>query len=112
VIIEGARVGSLLVVQVDVQVLPGCEEAFKAATLANARASRLEAGVVRFDVLEDRTQPTHFVLVEVFKDAAASEAHKGEEHYRAWRDAVGPLMAQPRSGVKFVNVDPPDNEWA
>jgi autoinducer 2-degrading protein len=105
-------VGSLIVVHVDVQVLPGCEEAFKLASLANARGSRQEAGVVRFDVLQDRADPMHFVLIEVFRDAAAAESHKGERHYAVWRDAVGPLMARPRSGVRYVNLDPPDDDWS
>jgi autoinducer 2-degrading protein len=102
---------SLLVVQVDVQVLTDSVEEFHAATGANATASRQEPGVVRFDVLADRADPAHLVLVEVYRDAAAAAAHKQTEHYQRWRDAVAPMMARPRSSVQYVNVSPDDADW-
>ena len=102
--------GSLLVVHVHVRVKPGAEEAFRAASLANAEASRREPGVVRFDLLADREEPGRFVLVEVYRDAAAAAAHKQTAHYAAWRDAVAGLMAEPRTSRKLVNVSPGDAE--
>ena len=103
--------GSLLVVHVHVRVKAGAGEAFRAASLANAEASRREPGVVRFDVLADRDHPEHFVLVEVYRDAAAAAAHKETVHYAAWRDAVADLMAEPRRSEKYVNVSPGDAGW-
>jgi len=102
---------SLLVVHVHVQVKPECVEAFRAATIENARASRQEPGVARFDVVQRSDDPTRFVLVEVYRDAAATLAHKETAHYLRWRDAVAPLMAEPRSAVKYVNVFPDDAAW-
>ena len=98
--------GSLLIVHVHVhaRVKPGAEEALRSASLANAEASRREPGVLRFDLLADREDPRHFVLVEVYRDAAASAAHKETAHYAAWRDTVAPMMAEPRTSVKFANV--------
>jgi (4S)-4-hydroxy-5-phosphonooxypentane-2,3-dione isomerase len=101
----------LLVVHVHARVKAGAEEAFRAASLANAGASRREPGVLRFDLLADREDPAHFVLVEVYRDAAASTAHKETAHYAAWRDAVAPLMAEPRRSEKYVNVSPDDAGW-
>jgi len=103
--------GSLLVVHVHVRVKVGDEEAFRAASLANAEASRREPGVVRFDVLADRDSPGHFVLVEIYRDAAAAGAHKETAHYAAWRDAVASLLAEPRRSEKYVNVSPGDTGW-
>jgi quinol monooxygenase YgiN len=103
--------GSLLVVHVHVRVKAGAEEAFRAASLANAEASRREAGVVRFDLLADREHPQRFVLVEIYRDDAASAAHKGTAHYAAWRDAVTDLLAEPRRSEKYVNVSPGDAGW-
>jgi autoinducer 2-degrading protein len=102
---------SLLVVHVDVQVLPDQVEAFHAATEVNAAASRDEPGVVRFDVLADRADPAHAVLVEVYQDTAAASAHKETVHYQRWRDAVAPMMARPRSSVQYVNLSPDDAGW-
>ena len=102
---------SLIVVHVDIAVLPDRLEDFLAATEANATASRQEPGVLRFDVLADRQDPAHVVLVEVYRDEEASAAHKRTAHYATWRDTVEPMMARPRAGVRFVNVSPDDTAW-
>lgn len=94
------------VVHVDVWVLPDHLDEFLAATRANAAASRQEPGVLRFDVLADRADPVHVVLVEVYVDEDAPAAHKQTAHYATWRDAVEPWMARPRSSVTFDPVDP------
>jgi (4S)-4-hydroxy-5-phosphonooxypentane-2,3-dione isomerase len=104
--------GSLLVVHVHVRVKPGAEEVFRAASVANAEASRREPGVLRFDVLADRDDPTRFVLVEVYRDAAAAAAHKETAHYAAWRDGVADLMAEPRRSAKYANVSPGDADFS
>jgi quinol monooxygenase YgiN len=90
-----------------VQVKHGTEDAFKEASLRNARQSAQEPGVARFDVLQDQDDPTQFVLVEVYKNAdTAPMAHKETAHYLEWRDTVADMMAQPRSARKFHNVFP------
>lgn len=101
----------MLIVHVHVHVKPESVEAFKAATLANARASIKEPGVLRFDVVQQQDDPTRFVLVEVYRDAAAAAAHKETPHYPIWRDAVASMMAEPRYSVKFNNVFPGDERW-
>jgi len=101
----------MLIIHVHVHVKPEGLEAFRAATLANARASVREPGIARFDVVQQADDPTHFVLVEVYRSAAAPAAHKETAHYAAWRDAVAPLMAAPRTSVKFSNVFPDDAGW-
>lgn len=97
----------MLVVHVHVQVLPDQVEAFLEATRVNARASLAEPGVLRFDVVQDRADPAHVVLVEVYRDdEAAPAAHKETAHYATWRDTVAPMMAVPRSSVKFSVIAP------
>ena len=54
----------MTIIHVQIRVKPDGIEAFQAATLANARTSRQEAGVVRFDVLQQQDDPTRFVLQE------------------------------------------------
>lgn len=101
----------MLVVHVSVRVKPESVEAFKAATLANARASVQEAGIARFDVVQQADDPTRFVLVEVYRTPEAPAAHKQTAHYATWRDTVAPMMAEPRSSAKFTNVFPDDAGW-
>jgi (4S)-4-hydroxy-5-phosphonooxypentane-2,3-dione isomerase len=102
---------SLLIVHVHVRVKPEHVEAFRAATLANARASVGERGIARFDVCQQADDATRFVLVEVYRSATAPAAHKETAHYALWRDTVAPMMAEPRSSVKFANAFPDDSEW-
>lgn len=101
----------MLVVHVHVYVNEGDVEAFKTATIENARNSVQEPGIARFDVIQDNEEPTHFILVEVYRSVEATVAHKETPHYAAWRDAVAQMMAKPRTSVKFTNVYPPDAGW-
>jgi quinol monooxygenase YgiN len=101
----------MLIVQVHVQVKPESVEAFKQATLANAQESAKEPGIARFDVVQQQDDPTRFVLVEAYRNVPATAAHKETRHYQTWRDAVAPMMAEPRSSVKFTNVFPNDDGW-
>jgi autoinducer 2-degrading protein len=101
----------MFIVHVQIRVKPDAVETFKAATLANARASRLEPGIVRFDVVQQADDPTRFVLVEVYRDPAAQLAHRETAHYPVWRDTVANLMAEPRTSVKYANVFPDDANW-
>ncbi len=94
----------MLVVHVHVHVKPECVEAFTEATRVNASLSLLELGILRFDVLQQQDDPTRFVLVEVYRDAEAAAAHKETQHYPVWREAVAPMMAEPRLSVKFNQV--------
>jgi autoinducer 2-degrading protein len=102
---------SLLIVHIDIAVLPDQLDAFLAATEDNATASRQEPGILRFDVLTDRTDATHLVFVEVYRDEAAAAAHKETAHYARWRDAVAPMMARPRQPTRLVNTSPGDEAW-
>ena len=102
---------SLYIVQVQVHVKPDAVAAFRAATLANAQASVKEPGIVRFDVLQSREDPTRFALVEVYRHPDAQAAHRETAHYLAWRDAVADLMAEPRAAVKYENAFPDDAGW-
>jgi len=101
----------MLIVVVNVHVTPDGVEAFRTETLKNARASLKEPGIARFDFLEDEDDPQRFVLIEVYRDAAAPAAHKQTPHYLAWRDAVAPLMASPRVSHKYRNLAPADAGW-
>jgi len=101
----------MLVVHIQVRVKPEAVEAFKTATLANAKESVKEPGIARFDVSQNQDDPTRFVFVEVYRTADAPAAHKETKHYQTWRDTVAPMMAEPRSSVKMTNVFPPDEGW-
>ena len=94
----------MIIVHVHVHVKAECIEAFAKASAENARQSKLEPGIAQFDVLQQEGDPSRFILVEVYRDAEASAAHKATAHYAVWRDAVADIMAEPRSSVKFKLV--------
>ena len=98
---------------VQVHVRADAIEAFRIATLANARASIQEPGVLRFDVFQDQADASLFVLVEVYRSAEAHAAHRTTAHYAAWRAAVDGLMAEERTARKFWSVAPAatDDAW-
>ena len=96
----------MLAVHVKIQVKPDCIDSFIEATKENARNSLLEPGIVRFDVLQDRDDPTRFALVEVYRNAEAPLRHKETAHYALWRDTVEEMMAVPRSSIKFETLYP------
>ena len=101
----------MLIVQVFVHVRPDAVDAFLAATLDNARHSVLEPGVVRFDVIQQEGDPTRFVLIEIYRDDNSPAAHKATPHYARWRDAVEPMMAEPRSSTKYRAHFPELARW-
>ena len=103
--------GSLIIVHVQAHVKPDAVEAFRAASIENARASLREPGVARFDVVQSTEDPTRFVLIEVYRTADAPAAHKATAHYARWQDAVADLMAEPRTAGRYVNVAPEDSGW-
>ena len=101
----------MYIVQVSIHVKPDQVEAFKQATRENARNSVLEPGIARFDVIQQQDDPTRFVLVEVYRTPGDANKHKETAHYATWRDTVAPMMAEPRTSVKYTNIYPDDAGW-
>ncbi len=101
----------MIVVHVQVHVKPESVAAFRQATIDNASNSVQEPGIARFDVIQQADDPTRFLLVEVYRTQAATVAHKETAHYARWRDAVAPMMAEPRTSVKYSNIFPDDSGW-
>ena len=103
----------MYVVCVHVHVKPEHVNGFLQASLENARNTIREPGALRFDVNQQRDEPTRFVLYEVYRDEAGAKAHKATPHYAVWRDKVEPWMAEPREGVKYEGHFPAHEEgWA
>jgi autoinducer 2-degrading protein len=105
------RRNPMLVVHVFVHVKPESVEAFKAASMENARNSVQEPGIARFDVLQQQDDPTRFMLIEVYRGEDDPARHKQTAHYAAWRDSVADMMAEPRTSVKYSNVFPDESGW-
>lgn len=96
----------MYVTLVHVHVKPEHIDAFIEATRANHEASVREPGNVRFDVIRSVDDPSRFILYEWYVDEAAAAAHKTTPHYAAWRAAAEDLLAEPRTGVRYVGLFP------
>jgi quinol monooxygenase YgiN len=101
----------MLIVHVQVRVKPECVEQFRRATIENAAQSVREPGIARFDVAQQSDDPTRFVLVEAYRSAEDPARHKETAHYKKWRDAVEPMMAEPRRSVKYAAAFPGEAAW-
>ena len=101
----------MFIVHVFVHVKDDQVEAFKAATIENARNSVQEPGIARFDVIQQMDDPTRFGLVEVYRTPEDPARHKETEHYRTWRDTVEKMMTEPRTSIKYSNIFPDENGW-
>ncbi len=101
----------MFIVHVFAHVKADAVEAFRAVTIENARKSVQEAGVARFDVIQQQDDATRFVLVEVYRTAEDPASHKETAHYKKWRDTVAEMMAEPRSSIKYHNVFPGEKGW-
>lgn len=96
---------------VQIHVKPDCVRPFIEATTENARNSRQEPGVARFDFLQQEDDPTRFVLVEAYRTPADVDRHRKTPHYAKWTETVKNMFAETRTRAFYRNCDPPDALW-
>jgi quinol monooxygenase YgiN len=70
---------------------PGLEATFRARIVELVRAVRNEPGCVTFTAYEARDTPGRFSLYEIYKDAAAFDAHLRTDHVHAFISAIPDL---------------------
>jgi (4S)-4-hydroxy-5-phosphonooxypentane-2,3-dione isomerase len=89
---------SALVLTVRIKIKADCVEQFMSALMENAGAARsTEPGCLQFDVLVDPEDRTRLMLYEVYRDAAAFEAHQQTPHFKKYLDtALGWLESRER----------------
>jgi autoinducer 2-degrading protein len=91
----------MYIVQVYIHIKPEYIEAFKEASIDNAR----------FDVIQQADDPTRFILVEVYRTPEDPAKHKETAQYNQWREIAEPMMAEARTRTIFSNVFPSDPNW-
>ena len=101
----------MFIVHVFVHVKQDQIEAFKEASMENAKNSIQEPGIARFDLIQQQDNPAHFILVEVYRTHKDPAKHKDTPHYQKWRDTVSDMMAEPRSSIKYHNIYPDEKSW-
>lgn len=92
---------------VPLKVKPEMREKFLAAALDDSICSvRDEPGCVRFDVLQDNTDPNKFFFYEVYLDENAVKAHQASAHYARWRAVAPEILAEPTNASRCTTVFP------
>ena len=98
---------------VTINIKPGFREQFKEASLGDSQGSvRDEPGCMRFDILEDKTNPNRFYLYEVYVDEDAHmTAHRNAPHYKKWRETVQDMFEGDTQAIPMNTVFPSDDGW-
>jgi quinol monooxygenase YgiN len=78
-----------------IEVMPSAKDTAAALLKELGAASRKEAGNLRFDWLQRRDRPNHFVIVEAWKDQKAQDASRAAEYTRQFRDKLQRLLSSP-----------------
>lgn len=92
---------------VPLNVKPEMREKFLAAAQEDSICSvRDEPGCLRFDVLQDNSDPNRFYFYEVYQDEKAVEAHRTMPHYARWRAAAAEVLAEPTNAHRCTTVFP------
>src|SRR4051812_33107262 len=71
--------------------------------------TRAEPGNLFFDWYRSVDDPTVYVLVEAFTDAAAGEAHVNSEHFKAATVVLSEALA---AVPEIINVEVPGEGWS
>jgi autoinducer 2-degrading protein len=94
---------------VPLKVKPEMREKFLAAAQDDSICSvRDEPGCLRFDVLQDNSDPNRFFFYEVYEDEKAVEAHRAAPHYARWRAAAAEVLAEPTNAHRCSTIFPKD----
>jgi autoinducer 2-degrading protein len=89
---------------VEIQVKPDKIEDFLTVFRPNHDGAIRESGNLRFDVLQDPSDPTKFVIYEAYRDEEAVRFHKTTDHYQACKAALEDLMTGPRKHRVLTGV--------
>ncbi|WP_315750787.1 MULTISPECIES: putative quinol monooxygenase [unclassified Bradyrhizobium] len=73
---------------------PGRASELIALLRALANHSRSEPGNLRWDLWQDQSDKTTFIIDELYKDAASVEAHRATPHYREYASRVDELATR------------------
>ena len=100
----------MIVKAVTIFIKPEYVDDFITATIENFNNSVQEPGNIRFDVVQCSTDPTRFLLYEVYESEEASEAHKQTGHFAKWLNTVTDMMMKPREGIQYNIIAPTERE--
>jgi quinol monooxygenase YgiN len=75
--------------------MPQAEENSWRLFRAQTAATKQDAGLVSYVVLQEIGATNHFTIVETWRDAKAYEMHVGSKHTVQFRDEIQPFLGSP-----------------
>lgn len=92
---------------VTVKIKPELRGRFLEVIEDDATASvRDEPGCLRFEVLQDASDPDTYYFFEVYFDEAAILAHRATPHFARWNEASQEVLQQPAQRLVTIPVFP------
>jgi autoinducer 2-degrading protein len=74
-------------------------------------SERDEPGCLRFDVIQDRDDPSRLYFYEVYRDEAALETHRQTPHFKFYVEKTQDWLAAAPERRFGKNVIPSDGDW-
>ncbi len=97
---------------VTINIKPEFRDRFIEESVLEAQGSvQNEPGCIRFDILQDEQDPNRVYLYEVYRDAAAEEAHLQTPHFLRWDKATRDWFATPYEIAECETVYPEEADW-
>jgi quinol monooxygenase YgiN len=75
--------------------MPQAEENSWKLFRAETAATKQDAGLVSYVVLQQISGPNHFTIVETWRDEKAYEMHAASKHTVQFRDGIQPFLGSP-----------------
>lgn len=95
----------MFIVLVPLSVKPEQLDAFTTATLDVACVSSLEEkGCRGIHVIRQESEPTHFLLYEMFDSRPEALKHLEAEHFKRWKALTDPMLAEPSHATTYLQV--------
>jgi quinol monooxygenase YgiN len=92
---EPARSGKIVYVVTHIDVMPNYVNDTTKVLHEFGAESKKDAGLVRFEVLQQDARPNHYTIVEVWQSRQAFEAHSAAEHTKRFREKLHPMLGSP-----------------
>lgn len=102
----------MFAVIVKVHIKPQHKKEFVEAMLDDGRGSvQNEPDCLLFNIVEDQADPNCLHLYEVYRDAAAFDAHTKTPHFVRWVETTKDWLAQPLDIATGSHLFPADGVW-
>jgi (4S)-4-hydroxy-5-phosphonooxypentane-2,3-dione isomerase len=97
-----ADTGPLYVNAVDLDIQPGQIDQFLSLLKVNGAAAVKEPGCREFNITVSQKDPNHVFIFEVYDNAAALDAHRATDHFKAYAAATKDMVA--KRDVRALNT--------